>query len=62
MCSWNESFTVEELAEARLYTLVIRWSAQDDAYIVSVPELPGLKFHGDTHAEAVAMGEEAVAL
>lgn len=60
--SWHESFTEAELAEARLYILVIRWSARDDAYIVSVPELPGLKVHGDTHEEAVVMGEEAVAL
>ncbi|HET7095416.1 MAG TPA: helix-turn-helix domain-containing protein, partial [Thermomicrobiales bacterium] len=33
----------------------------DDAYVVSVPELPGLHTHGATVAEAAEMGEEAIA-
>lgn len=56
-----QGFTAEELAEARRYSLLIQWSDEDRAYIVSVPELPGLRTHGTTHVEAVEMGEEAIA-
>ena len=52
----------DELAEARRYSLLIQWSDEDDAYVVSVPELPGFHTHGATHEEAVRNGEEAVAL
>ncbi len=43
------------------YSMTIEWSDEDNAYIVTVPELPGCRTHGATHAEAVAMGEEAIA-
>ena len=56
-----DEITPEELAEARRYSLVIEWSPRDDAYLVSVPELPGCRTHGATHEEAVAMGEEVIA-
>ena len=49
-------------AEARRYALVIEWSDEDQVYIVSAPDLPGLRTHGATREEAVAMGEEAVVL
>ncbi len=35
------------------YTMVIQWSEEDNAYIVTVPELPGCITHGDTYEEAV---------
>ena len=57
----ERDITPAELAEARRYSLVIAWSEEDDAYLVRVPELPGLVTHGATHEEAVAMGEEAIA-
>jgi predicted RNase H-like HicB family nuclease len=41
--------------------MLIEWSDPDQAYIVTVPELPGCRTHGATHAEAVAMGEDAIA-
>jgi predicted RNase H-like HicB family nuclease len=55
------TITEEMLAEARRYSLLIEWSDRDGVYIVSVPELPGCLTHGSTHAEAVEMGEEAIA-
>jgi DNA-binding transcriptional regulator YiaG len=54
--------TEPERAEARRYSLVIAWSDEDDAYVVSVPEIPGLHTHGSTVAEAAEMGEEAIAV
>lgn len=56
-----QGFTAEELAEARRYSMLIQWSDEDRACIVSVPELPGLLTHGETHSEAVELGEEAIA-
>lgn len=50
------------LAEARRYSMQIAWSPEDEVYIVSVPELPGLHTHGATPMEAAEMGEEAIAL
>ncbi len=35
------------------YSMLIQWSDEDEAYIVTVPELPGCKTHGSTHEEAV---------
>ncbi len=55
------TITEEMLAEARRYSMLIEWSERDQVYVVSVPELPGCRTHGATHAEAVEMGEEAIA-
>lgn len=52
----------QDLAEARAYSMVIEWSPEDNVWIVSVPELPGLHAHGRTRAEALTMGEEVIAL
>jgi DNA-binding transcriptional regulator YiaG len=57
----DEAFSEEELARARRYSLVIRWSDDDQVYVVSAPELPGVMTHGRTLAEAVDMGVEAIA-
>jgi antitoxin HicB len=44
------------------YSMVIEWSDDDNAYIVSLPEWGDLVHtHGETYAEAVAMGEELLA-
>ena len=51
----------DELAAVRRYSMVIEWSDEDEAYIVTVPELPGCVTHGGTHAEAVQQGEAAIA-
>lgn len=34
----------------------------DGAYVVTLPEFPGTHTHGETYAEAVANGEEALRL
>jgi predicted RNase H-like HicB family nuclease len=52
----------DHAGEARRYALVIEWSDEDQVFIVSAPDLPGLRTHGATREEAVAMGEEAVVL
>jgi DNA-binding transcriptional regulator YiaG len=52
----------EELAEARQYAIVIEWSPEDDAFVVSVPDIPGIHTHGTTRAEAATAGDEVLAL
>jgi len=42
------------------YSLRIQWSAEDQAYIVAVPELPGCMTHGATYEEAVARAQDAM--
>lgn len=39
------------------YTMIISWSDDDQAYIVSVPELPGCMADGKTPTEAVENAE-----
>ncbi|MFP4500235.1 MAG: type II toxin-antitoxin system HicB family antitoxin [Candidatus Hydrogenedentota bacterium] len=36
------------------YELIIYWSAEDEAFIVEVPELPGCMADGASYEEAVA--------
>lgn len=47
-------------AEHQRYSMIIEWSNEDDAYIVTVPELPGCITHGATYEEAVQQGKEAI--
>jgi len=42
------------------YSMIIAWSDEDRAYIVTVPELPGCRTHGDTYAAAVEQGQDAI--
>lgn len=58
----RSELTPEELAVARPYALLIEWSPEDDAFIVSVPDMPGVRTHGSTREEAAAMGDEVVAV
>jgi len=44
------------------YSMFIQWSDEDNTYIVTVPELPGCKTHGDTYEEAVKNGQEVIEL
>ncbi len=39
------------------YELIIYWSAEDDAFVVEVPELPGCIADGETYQIAVANAE-----
>lgn len=44
------------------YELAVAWSAEDEAFVVDVPELPGCMAHGATPAEAVANAQDAISL
>jgi len=42
------------------YSMLIEWSDEDNAYIVTVPELPGCRTHGASYEEAVRQAQEAI--
>ena len=42
------------------YSMLIEWSEEDRAYVVTVPELPGCRTHGATYEEAVRQGQDAI--
>ena len=44
------------------YAMVIEWSDEDLAYIVTVPELPGLQTHASSYVEAAQQGQEVIEL
>ena len=48
------------MKEPLRYSMNIQWSEEDQAYIVTVPELPGCRTHGKTYVEAVKQGEDAI--
>lgn len=39
------------------YEIILYWSAEDDAYIAEIPELPGCMADGSTMAEALTNAE-----
>ncbi|NOT63093.1 MAG: type II toxin-antitoxin system HicB family antitoxin [Acidobacteria bacterium] len=44
------------------YSMLIQWSEADRAYVVTLPEFPNCRTHGDTDEEAVKHGQEVMAL
>jgi antitoxin HicB len=46
----------------RQYTVVLEWDAESSSYSVVVPALPGCTSQGDTVAEALVNGREAIEL
>jgi len=52
------------VCEQRRYSMVIEWSNEDAAYVVTLPEWEGRVFnpvtHGDTYEEAMRHGHEAL--
>ena len=42
------------------YTMIIQWSEEDEAFVVTVPELPGCMTHGETYEEAAKQGADAI--
>ena len=44
------------------YELIVYWSAEDAAFVVDVPELPGCMAHGTTPTDAVTNVQEAIGL
>lgn len=49
-------------ADKMKYEMVIRWSEEDDCYLVGFPDFSGQQWrtHGDTYQLAVANGVEAL--
>ncbi len=50
--------------ESHKYAVIITWSDDpaDRIFVADVPELPGCSAHGDTHEEALANAQDAIAL
>jgi len=48
------------MMEKLYYSMLIQWSDEDDAYIVTIPELPGCMTHGNTYEEALEQGKDAI--
>jgi predicted RNase H-like HicB family nuclease len=44
------------------YSMLIQWSDEDQAYIVTLPEFGGPKTHGDTYEQAAKRGREVLEL
>ena len=44
------------------YEVIIYWSAEDEAFVAEVPELPGCAAHGPTQEAALASAQEAIRL
>lgn len=44
------------------YEVIIYWSAEDQAFVAEVPELPGCSAHGSAPHEALAQAQEAIGL
>ena len=42
------------------YSMHIQRSDEDQVYIVTVPELPGCRTHGDTYEQAVQQGQDVI--
>lgn len=42
------------------YSMIIQWSEEDQAFIVTIPELPGARSHADTYVGAVREGERLI--
>lgn len=54
--------TQDDIDVALQYAVVIEWSVEDDAFVVSVTDLPDLHTHGATREEAATMANEVIAL
>jgi predicted RNase H-like HicB family nuclease len=46
--------------EALHYEIILYWSAEDNAYIAEVPELPGCMADGETYATALQNAERII--
>src|SRR5215217_8539164 len=55
-----DNVSAEELTEVRRYAMEIEWSPEDEVFVVSFPDAPGVMTHGATREEAAAMGEDAI--
>ncbi|MDY0096460.1 MAG: type II toxin-antitoxin system HicB family antitoxin [Candidatus Vecturithrix sp.] len=44
------------------YEIIIYWSAEDEAFIAEVPELPGCMAHGQNYDDALTNIKQAITL
>ncbi len=44
------------------YSMLVEWSEEDEAYVVSFPEFPSAHTHGATYVEAIKNGQEVLTL
>ena len=44
------------------YSIIIEWSDEDDAYVVTLPEFPHCHTHGTTREEALRNAQEVLEL
>ena len=42
------------------YEMIVWWSAEDEAFVVDVPELPGCMAHGATRQATIKNAENAI--
>ena len=53
------------MTERLQYSMVVQWSEEDQAYLVSLPEWEGRVFnpvtHGDSYEDAIKQAHEALA-
>lgn len=42
------------------YSMLIQWSEEDSAFVVTLPEFPNCRTHGDSYEEAVKNGQEVL--
>ena len=49
-------------SEGHKYELLIYWSAEDQLFLVEVPDLPGCMADGETPAEAAANAEVVISV
>lgn len=54
--------TEEDATAALHYAVVIEWSTEDDAFVVSVPDFPEIHTHGATREEVATMANDVIAL
>ena len=56
------SANAEQQDTSKRYSMIIEWSDEDDAYIVTLPEFPICHTHGATREEALKNGQEVLEL
>jgi antitoxin HicB len=44
------------------YSMVIQWSDEDQAYVLTLPEFGGCRTHGNTYEKAAKKGREVLEL
>ena len=52
----------KKIRELYHYSMLIQWSDEAEAYVVTLPEFPTCHTHGATYEEAARNGEEVLRL